>query len=233
MEIAEACLFYHRVPSNYTPLVPPWEPPFTYAPPSLLSVRLLYIQLRWDMWRDRYDHCCDVSGDKAAACMSSLSYGIWQQNARLFIHFLTNRSTSCLFPMMLSSRQEITCHYFPHQSFSSLRSHVSLCVFDICPPRAFLTTELLIIMSRPSAVGRFSFFRFLSRLSRLQQSTSSQLHLMLSLLTWTQLKCDGSKPTAAVLRDPTAALVTCVWSDFIVTPVKLIFINTHLLSSVN
>lgn len=87
-----------------------------------------------------------------------LSNGIWQQNARLFIHFLTNRSTSCLFPMMLSSRQEITCHYFPHQSFSSLRSHVSLYV---CPPRAFLTPKLLIIMSRPSAVGRFSFFPLL------------------------------------------------------------------------
>lgn len=48
-----------------------------------------------------------------------------QQSACLFIHFLadsSNRSTSCLLSMMLSSRQEITFLCFSHQSFSSLRS---------------------------------------------------------------------------------------------------------------
>ncbi len=54
-----------------------------------------------------------------------LSFGVRQQSACLFIHFLlgcTNRSTSCLLSMMLSSRQEITCDCFSHRSFSSLRS---------------------------------------------------------------------------------------------------------------
>lgn len=57
-----------------------------------------------------------------------LSYGGRQQSACLCIHFLTgspNRSTSCLFPVMLSSRQEITCLYFSHQSFSPL--------WSVCP----------------------------------------------------------------------------------------------------
>lgn len=39
--------------------------------------------------------------------------------ARLLIHFLAaspNRSTSCLFSMMLSGTQEITCLCFSHQS---------------------------------------------------------------------------------------------------------------------
>lgn len=113
---------------------------------------------------------CDVSRDEEAGRMARLSCGIWRQSACLFAHFLpgcTNRSTSCLLSMMLSSRQEITCYSFfsPHQSFPSLS--LSLCDLSplscllICPSSSWCALfscsfcKLLIVMTRPSAVSGF------------------------------------------------------------------------------
>lgn len=66
-----------------------------------------------------------------------LSFGAVQWSVRLFIHFLTdssNRSTSCLFSMMVSSRQEITFCYFSHQSSGpSLRRALCLPLITTCP----------------------------------------------------------------------------------------------------
>lgn len=154
------------------------EPLFMSAPPSPLS-RPTCIPLGWET------RSCDMS----SWMYGRLSYGSGQWSACLFIHFLTdpsNRSTSCLFSMTVSSRQEITFRYFSHQS-----SGPSLC-------RALF---LPLITTCPSATD------FILA-SHLQQATFTQLHLIPSLLSSTQRFKD-----LMMSLDPTPALV--MGGDFI------------------
>lgn len=176
-----------------------------------------------------------------------LSYGVRQQSTRLFTHFLTdsqNRSTSCLFSMMLSRRQDITCHYFPHQSLSSLRS--------VCPlmfASVFWYLSVLLY-----ALGCFMSLLMLQTADYNALSISHQRALFSLLVGVIFLPTVLFYPTSF---DPThcsfklngnvmlqsqewwccsipllhlwcaETFFVCVWSDFIVTPVKLISRGNH------
>lgn len=148
-----------------------------------------------------------------------LSYGVRQQSACLFIHFLTdspNRSTSCPFSMMLSSRQEITCHYFPHQPFSSLwfclSSHVCLCVLIFVSPSSCCFISLLMLqttnyndLSISHQQVLFSLLVKVSSLPTVHFDPNSFDPVTAHLNPINVMLQSQGKPN----QDPTAALVMC------------------------
>lgn len=93
--------------------------------------------MQYIMWWKRHEQICDIMRKKMQALemYGRFSYCFRQQSAGLFVHFLTyspNRSTSCLFSMILSNTQEITCHCISHQSLWSLWSVDPLLFLSRC-----------------------------------------------------------------------------------------------------
>ena len=194
-----------------------YEPHLTgiNSPPCIL--------FRWSVWWDRYA-CGDEGAGRASGYRLVFA-------ARLFIHFLTaspNRSTSCLLSMMLSSTQEITCLCFSHQSPLPAAvcpsSPVCFCILNFSSRCTLFPHQLLMTML-PS-VSYLCFFCFVFLLLALRQSTSSQLHLIPSLLVWARWKHVASKAEWRCRRMPHVwwqerhFMHVCVWSDFNLTPVK-------------
>lgn len=140
----------------------------------------------------------------------------------LFIHFLTespNRSTSCLFFMMLSSTQEITWLSFP----------------SVIPLTAIHQSAMLLFWYlMPN-----NFHAYIVRL--VHQQVSLLLSVMVVLLPAVHFYLPSFDPVTAHLnlmkmwcfKAKSGALLHPwrpfgVWSNFIVTPVKRIFRGNHL-----
>lgn len=170
-----------------------------------------------------------LGGWRDEGCMADYCIAV----GGLFVHFLTdstNRSTSCLSSTMLSSAQEITCHYIPHQSFSPLICLPSHVWISLGPFHTLLfISPRTAYYNDPSISCREVLFPpFVEVISppTLHSVPTSfdpvAAHLNAAKIWHFKAESRGVAASHCCASDVQKCFFFGVWNDLIVTPVKLI-----------